>query len=1065
MASPTNLQYLFLYSNQITGTLPGSWSNLSNLQRINIENNQLTGTIPDSWSGLLNLKGLSLGWNQLTGILPVSWSALVNMEDLILSGNQFTGNLPGSWSSMVNLRSISLYYNQLTGSLPDSWSSMVYLYHINIGNNQLTGVLPDSWSSMVNMGSLHFYNNMISGDFPASWSSMIYWWYFNLDNNRISGLPDLSTFSRPGYLYIKQNSLDFGDIEPNIGIPQYFFGYNPQAPVGETRTVSLLAGQEFRTSVSVGGSSNQYTWYKNDIPVPMSNSPEFVIPSVVYDDNGVYKCSITNTVATDLTLWSNPVTLVLPELPVNETDSLALVALYNQCNGINWTKKANWLTGRVSTWEGVTVENQRVVKLDLGGWPSVGLTGTIPSEIANLTEIRWLSFMNNQLTGVLPTSWSALVNLEYLYLFVNPFTGTLPASWSALVNLKWLEMGSNQLSGALPESWSALVNLETLWLPNNQFSGTLPDSWSAMTKLWQFNVQNNQLSGTLPNSWSSLTGMTYFYIDNNQFTGTIPESWSSWTMAYAIGLNINQLSGGLPLGWSSDLNLRFLSLAINQFSVLPNLSALTNLERLLVQGNNLDFGDIEPNIGGPNIEFSYSPQAPIGVPATIQRNPGAEFRVSVSVGGTSNRYQWYKNGVLRSGATGSELVIPSVTFADNGIYTCQITNTVATGLTLTSQPVTLSVTSSNAEIYAFSFSYSACGCDLSNSIDPLLQRILIVVPYTVDISNLAPSMIQLEPGATVSPGVGVPQNWTLGPINYTVTASDGTTQKIWSVKVENPACANTDISSWTFANSVQTAWRSTIDPPFYYITVKPGTDLTSLSASVVLGCGASITTIAGEPFPATLDFSVNNPQKFRVIAQDGTSKVWNIQVQFADWVLPVVTTWNVSANNCTDSVAVQSTETGRVFIVNQSAINMAATPYPTCLYNLADWSGSGSTSVNMLVANRMGAWSVATIANTPVYVKTNGLFSGTYWAFAVDNAGNVSQISSVNIDLTRCDMDVSDLCNLRSTGSAVWRYRLTGEVFVSYEESRAGGNIKYVQNASCGILITQVSQVQTCLNS
>jgi Leucine-rich repeat (LRR) protein len=315
----TNLQYLFLYSNQITGTLPGSWSNLSNLQRINIENNQLTGTIPDSWSGLLNLKGLSLGWNQLTGILPVSWSALVNMEDLILSGNQFTGNLPGSWSSMVNLRSISLYYNQLTGSLPDSWSSMVYLYHINIGNNQLTGVLPDSWSSMVNMGSLHFYNNMISGDFPASWSSMIYWWYFNLDNNRISGLPDLSTFSRPGYLYIKQNSLDFGDIEPNIGIPQYFFGYNPQAPVGETRTVSLLAGQEFRTSVSVGGSSNQYTWYKNDIPVPMSNSPEFVIPSVVYDDNGVYKCSITNTVATDLTLWSNPVTLVLPELPVNET--------------------------------------------------------------------------------------------------------------------------------------------------------------------------------------------------------------------------------------------------------------------------------------------------------------------------------------------------------------------------------------------------------------------------------------------------------------------------------------------------------------------------------------------------------------------------------------------------------------------------------------------------------------------------------------------------------------------------------------------------------------------------
>ena len=39
-------------------------------------------------------------------------------------------------------------------------------------------------------------------------------------------------------------------------------------------------------------------------------------------------------------------------IPVNLSDSLALVALYNDCGGSAWTKKTNWLTGHVETWEG-----------------------------------------------------------------------------------------------------------------------------------------------------------------------------------------------------------------------------------------------------------------------------------------------------------------------------------------------------------------------------------------------------------------------------------------------------------------------------------------------------------------------------------------------------------------------------------------------------------------------------------------------------------------------------------------------------------------------------------------
>jgi Leucine-rich repeat (LRR) protein len=506
------------------------------------------------------------------------------------------------------------------------------------------------------------------------------------------------------------------------------------------------------------------------------------------------------------------------ENSVNPTilDSLALVALYNQCGGANWTSKTNWLSGPLNTWQDVTVENGRVVELNLGSnmgnRPSIGLVGTLPSEFSNLTELRILDLMenkltgnlpeswaamknlkelylqanqfsgtlpkswsklvnleiiylyNNNLTGELPENWSTLVNLVWLYLFNNQLTGSLPANWSSLVELQYLGLGSNKLSGTLPESWSTLVKLKDLYLDYNNFTGNLPESWSAMTNLglaiiygnkltgtlpesWsalsnlenlsldynQFsgnlpeswshlskleilglggnhltgslpkswsgmkNIQGifmtfNELSGDLPESWSALTKLEYLVLNNNQFTGPLPESWATLVNLVNFTIDNNKLEGPMPESWSNLVNLQYLFLENNQLSNLPNLSSLTKLSSLYIGSNRFDFGDIEPNIGIAKTGFSYAPQAPVGLADTIIKNQNEEFRISVKVGGKSNKYQWYKNGWdIISGETGSEFVISKVKAGDAGDYTCKITNTIATQLTLESQPITLQV--------------------------------------------------------------------------------------------------------------------------------------------------------------------------------------------------------------------------------------------------------------------------------------------------------------------------------------------------------------------------------------
>jgi len=80
--------------------------------------------------------------------------------------------------------------------------------------------------------------------------------------------------------------------------------------------------------------------------------------------------------------------------------------------------------------------------------------------------------------------------------------------------------------------------------------------------------------------------------------------------------------------------------------------------------------------------------APLGSPATL----------SVTASGNNLFYQWYKDGVLISGANSSTLTFPSVQLSDAGVYTVVITNS---GGSVTSNPARLTVISPTLQVVAF----------------------------------------------------------------------------------------------------------------------------------------------------------------------------------------------------------------------------------------------------------------------------------------------------------------------------------------------------------------------------
>ena len=88
-------------------------------------------------------------------------------------------------------------------------------------------------------------------------------------------------------------------------------------------------------------------------------------------------------------------------------------------------------------------------KLDLS---NSGLTGSIPTEIGNLTKLTKLILSNNEFTGEIPSEIGNLTNLTNLRLEYNQLTGSIPSEMGNLINLEYFRLDHNDFTGLLPEN-------------------------------------------------------------------------------------------------------------------------------------------------------------------------------------------------------------------------------------------------------------------------------------------------------------------------------------------------------------------------------------------------------------------------------------------------------------------------------------------------------------------------------------------------------------------------------------------------------------------------------------
>ena len=226
------------------------------------------------------------------------------------------------------------------------------------------------------------------------------------------------------------------------------------------------------------------------------------------------------------------------------------------------------------------------------------MTGGIPAELGNLTNLQTLYLWGNALSGEIPEELGDLTSLGRLYLAQNKLTGEIPAELGGLTSLQRLYLYGNALDGEIPEELGSLTSLQYLYLHNNQLDGSIPTQLGSLTSLQRLQLQGNELTGPIPAALGSLTSLQWLLLYDNQLDGSIPEELGSLTSLQFLYLHSNELTGEIPEELGSLTNLRRLYLYDNQLdgSIPSELGSLTSLQRLQLQGNELS-GTIPSELG------------------------------------------------------------------------------------------------------------------------------------------------------------------------------------------------------------------------------------------------------------------------------------------------------------------------------------------------------------------------------------------------------------------------------------------------------------------------------------
>ncbi len=639
LASVTTLKYIDFSGNKLTAlpkglekstglrilkaaynslTDPGPIAGFSSLVHLDLESNMLNSY--DTLTGLQGLTYLNIKGNQLKGDITELSQGFEGVDTLIVAFNSFTGVIDSAaqyWTGTVYL---DIGTNNLEGNL-NAFFDLNQLKVLIANDNNIKGTL-DSITLLYNLEYLNLGGDSLTGQLSEGVMNMPFLKVLYVNRNHLEGqLPDAGNLCVLQKINVADNNFT-GNIPASWWLP------------------SLNYLNVSGNKLSGGLDSN------------MLNSPylEYLILSRNYFKGQMpsYLSSLSNLKTLDISenFFDSSVDL---------TPLTRLEHLYIQKNYLDY-KDYTDLGFFPSDLVYLPQRRFPVYTEDLGDSVKI-----VVDFYKSNPGINTFFFWFNQDQQIQTSGDSVFVVAKtdtgafYCKILVTNFFGTL-YWYESMPYVQHIPV----VSGLDSVEYAALARF---------YDSTGGDSWNN-NRFW--------LTDTSAEYWHGLEIGNGIHIKSiklqaNNLRGNVPDL-SDLRFLNQLDLSFNFLDSISDL--DKLLYLTDVNISSNLLHSLPKFcDTVTTLD---VSNNYLDFGDLEPVYGqltGANI--TSFPQRKVGEYQLLAPSVGDRVVLDIKVGGSANRYSWYKDDKLISEGTDPSYVIDSFAFADTGVYYCKISSTLS----------------------------------------------------------------------------------------------------------------------------------------------------------------------------------------------------------------------------------------------------------------------------------------------------------------------------------------------------------------------------------------------------
>ncbi|ESR49589.1 hypothetical protein CICLE_v10030602mg [Citrus x clementina] len=533
------------------------------MANLDLSVNNLTGELPvNICNNLPFLEILILDENDFDGKIPSTLSRCKHLQTLSLSINDFSGDIPKEIGNSTKLKYLYLDQNRLQGEIPVELGNLAELQKLWLDNNSLTGTIPSSIFNLSSLSSLDLSDNSLTGEIPYEIGNLhnLEWMAFSF--NKLVGVVPTAIFNVSTLKSLYLHNVRLPNLEELLLWGNNFSGTIPSFIFNASKLFTLgLEENSFSGFIpNTFGSLRNLEWLSLNDNYLTSSTPKLSFLS------SLSNCKYLEYFG----FYNNPLGGILPRAIGNLSQSMEDFQMHN-CNiSGSIPEEISNLTNLIAIYLG---RNK--------------LNGSIPIALGKLKKLQLLSLEDNQLEGSIPDNLCGLAALFQLDLGGNKLCGFIPACSGNLTNLRKLYLGSNQLTSIPSTLWN-LKDILHLNLSSNSFTGPLPLKIGNFNVLIQLDLSMNNFSGVIPTKIGGLKDLQYLFLEYNRLQGSIPNSIGDLISLKSLNLSNNNLSGTIPISLEKLLDLKEINVSFNNLEgEIPREGPFRNFSAESFKGNEL----------------------------------------------------------------------------------------------------------------------------------------------------------------------------------------------------------------------------------------------------------------------------------------------------------------------------------------------------------------------------------------------------------------------------------------------------------------------------------------------